>query len=208
MAHQVGAQQFGAQQFGAQQFGAHRARAPQFGGHRAGGRRVRLLVALWAVAEIAVFVLVAGWIGVGWTLLAALGTTVLGWTLLARQGTRALAELRERALTRQAPGRAAGDAGLVAVGGVLMVLPGFLGDLVGLLCLLPATRPVVRAAVRRGLVARLGVLGGAGPVRVPSARVPSARVPGTGMPGAAFPRPSGATRVIEGELAGEEHLTR
>jgi UPF0716 protein FxsA len=217
------AQQVGAQQVGAQRRGAHRV-----GGHRAGGRRVRLLVALWAVAEIAVFVLVAGWIGVGWTLLAALGTTVLGWMLLARQGTRALAELRERALTRQAPGRAAGDAGLVAVGGALMVLPGFLGDLVGLLCLLPATRPLVRAAVRRGLVARFGVLWAAGPVRVHSARVPGTEVPGTevpgtevpgmgvpgmgvpgmGVPGAAPPRPSGATRVIEGEIVGEEHLTR
>jgi UPF0716 protein FxsA len=68
------------------------------------------------------------------------------------------------------------------------VLPGFLGDLVGLLCLLPVTRPLVRAAVGRGVASRLGVVT-AGPVRVHSARVP----------GGTFPRPSGATRVIEGE---------
>ena len=182
------AQQVGAQQVGAQQVGAHRV-----GGLRAGGRRVRLLVALWAVAEIALFVLVAGWIGVGWTLLAALGTTVLGWMLLARQGTRALGELAERAREHRPAGRAAGDAGLVAVGGALMVLPGFLGDVVGLLCLLPPTRPLVRAAVGRGLAARLGV---AGPVRVRSTRVET------------FPRPEGPVRVIEGEVAGESHLIR
>ena len=150
------------------------------------GHRVRVLAGLWALAEIAVLVLVASWIGVGWTLLAALGTTVLGWTLMARQGTRALAELRERAQLHQAPGRAAGDAGLVAVGGALMVLPGFLGDVVGLLCLLPPTRPLVRAAVGRGLAARLGL---AGTVRVRSTRVPGAT------------RPSGPVRVIEGEVA-------
>jgi UPF0716 protein FxsA len=163
---------------------------------RAAGRRVRLLAGLWAIAEIAVFVLVASWIGVGWTVLAALATTVLGWSLLARQGTRALAELRERALAHRPPGRAAGDAGRVAVGGALMVLPGFLGDLVGLLCLLPVTRPVVRAVVARGVAARLGLgpsRAGAGPVRVRSARVP----------GVTIPRPSGATRVIEGEVAGD-----
>jgi UPF0716 protein FxsA len=152
------------------------------------GRRVRLLAGLWALAEIAVFVLVAGWIGIGVTLLAALGTTVLGWALMARQGTRALAELRERALAHRPPGRAAGDAGLVAVGGALMVLPGFLSDVVGLLCLLPVTRPLVRAAVGRGLAARLGLVP-AGPVRVRSARVPGATAAGSPL------------RVIEGEVA-------
>ncbi|MGY1669007.1 FxsA family protein [Geodermatophilus sp. SYSU D00710] len=160
-------------------------------GHRV-GRRVRVLVGLWALAEVAVFVLVAGWIGVGATVLAALATTVLGWALLARQGTRALRELAERARANRPPGRAASDAGLVAVGGALMVLPGFLGDVVGLLCLLPVTRPLVRAAVGRGVAARLG-LRPAGPVRVRSARVP----------GAAFPHPGGPVRVIEGEVAGD-----
>ena len=152
------------------------------------GHRVRVLAGLWALAEVVVFVLVASWIGVGATVLAALATTVLGWALMARQGTRALAELRERALAHRPAGRAAGDAGLVAVGGALMVLPGFLGDVVGLLCLLPVTRPLVRAAVGRGVASRLGVVT-AGPVRVHSARVP----------GGTSPRPSGATRVIEGE---------
>ncbi len=156
--------------------------------HSTTGRRVRLLAGLWALAEVVVFVLVAGWIGVGWTVLAALATTVLGWTLLARQGTRALTELAARAREHRPAGRAAGDAGLVVVGGALMVLPGFLGDVVGLLCLLPVTRPLVRAAVGRGVASRLGVVT-AGPVRVHSARVP----------GGTFPRPSGATRVIEGE---------
>ena len=121
------------------------------------GHRVRVLVGLWALAEVVVLVLVASWIGVGWTVLATLATTVLGWALLARQGTRALAELRERARERRAPGRALGDAGLIAVGGLLMVLPGFLGDVVGLLCLLPPTRFLVRGLLGRTVAARLPV---------------------------------------------------
>ena len=36
------------------------------------------------------------------------------------------------------------DAALVLVGGVLLLLPGFLTDLVGLVFLLPFTRPVTR----------------------------------------------------------------
>ena len=109
-------------------------------------QRLRLVVGLVALAELVIFLLVAAWIGVGWTILATLLTGALGWILLARQGTKALTDLRERARSRQAPGRELGDAGLVALGGLLMVLPGFLTDLVGLLLLragdpAPAPRP-------------------------------------------------------------------
>ncbi|MGR6964185.1 FxsA family protein [Geodermatophilus sp. URMC 61] len=165
------------------------------------GHRVRVLVGLWALAEVVVFVLVAGWIGVGWTLLAALATTALGWALLARQGTRALAELRERARERRAPGRALGDAGLIAAGGLLMVLPGFLGDVVGLLCLLPPTRLLVRGLLGRAVAARVPVTL-RGPVRVRSARAeePLGGPFGSGAHASRFGRPL----VIEGEVARDE----
>jgi UPF0716 protein FxsA len=164
---------------------------------------VRVLVGLWALAEVVVFVLVAAWIGVGWTLLAAIATTALGWVLLARQGSRALAELRERARERRPAGRALGDAGLIAVGGLLMVLPGFLGDLVGLLCLLPPTRFLVRGLLGRVVTSRLPV-GMRGPVRVRSAR--AERVPYSGSPFGAGAHASGLGRplVIEGEVVRDE----
>jgi UPF0716 protein FxsA len=165
------------------------------------GHRVRVLVGLWALAEVVVLVLVASWIGVGWTVLAALATTALGWVLLARQGTRALAELRERARERRPPGRALGDAGLIAVGGVLMVLPGFLGDVVGLLCLLPPTRFLVRGLLGRTVASRLP-FGLRGPVRVRSARAegPLGGPFGSGAHASGFGRPL----VIEGEVVRDE----
>ncbi|WP_040339340.1 FxsA family protein [Candidatus Blastococcus massiliensis] len=133
------------------------------------GRRIRIAAGLFALAEIVVFVLVAQWVGAGVTVLAALATTVLGWALLARQGTKALLELRESARTRRAAGRELGNAGLVAVGGLLMVLPGFIGDLLGLLCLLPGTRSLVRAGLTALIASRLP--GGLRPpVRVDSVR--------------------------------------
>lgn len=116
------------------------------------------------------FVLVAQWIGAGATVLVALATSVLGWALLARQGTKALTDLRESARTRRAgAARELGDAGLIAVGGVLMVLPGFIGDVLGLLCLLPGTRSLVRAGLSRLIASRLPV-GLRPPVRVDSVR--------------------------------------
>jgi len=154
------------------------------------GRRLRMIAGLFALAEIVAFVLVAQWIGVGLTILLTLATSALGWFLLARQGMKALGELRERALARQAPGRELGDAGLVAFGGLLMVLPGFVGDVLGLLCLLPVTRGPLRTLLGRVVASRLPDRL-RGPVRVRSAR--SAPLYG----------PGGATRapvVIEGEV--------
>ncbi len=161
------------------------------------GRRLRLLAGLWAVAPVVVFVLVGARIGRGWTIRAAQATSTHGWARGARPGVRALTEVRARSRTGQGAGRALGDAGLVAVGGLLMVLPGFLGDVVGLLCLLPGTRGLVRALLGRAVAGRLPDAV-RGPVRVGSTRVasvtdhePEVHPPGTEPP-----------RVIEGDVLG------
>jgi UPF0716 protein FxsA len=159
-------------------------------------QRLRVIVGLTALVELVVFLVVAAWIGLGWTLLATLATGAMGWVLLARQGTKALTDLRERARTRQPAGRELGDAGLVAVGGLLMVLPGFLSDVVGLLFLLPVTRRPARALLGRVLVSRLPI-GLRGPVRVRSDRTAPV---------------GGATRmepplVIEGEVVRDTEPT-
>jgi UPF0716 protein FxsA len=149
-----------------------------------------MVVGLLALAEVVVFVLVANWIGLGATILVALLTSALGWALVARQGMRALGELRDRARTRQPAGRELGDAGLVAAGGALMLLPGFLGDVVGLLCLLPITRRPLRALLARVLASRLPA-GLRGPVRVRSDRT---------APVGPASTPPGPPLIIEGEV--------
>lgn len=154
--------------------------------------RLRAALGLAALVEVAVFTLVAVELGLGVTILLALATSALGMLLLARQGTRTLAELRDRAVLQQPSGRALGDAGLVALGGLLMVLPGFVGDLLGLLCLLPVTRPLPRALIARGLLRHLPDRM-RGPVRVRATRA--------GTVGPAGPRAGTPTQVIEGEIA-------
>ncbi len=87
-----------------------------------------------------------------------------------------------------------GDAGLFAAGGVLMVLPGFLGDLLGLLCLLPFTRARPRALFARLLLRRLPDRL-RGPVRVRATRTAP-----VGPAGPRRPDAGGSPRVIEGEI--------
>jgi UPF0716 protein FxsA len=175
---------------------SHTALGPGAGGYarRRAGSPWRTAVGLGVLAEVVVFVLVASWIGVGWTILLTLATSALGWALLARQGTKALGELRDRAQAHRPAGRALGDAGLVALGGLLMVLPGFLGDLLGLLCLLPGTRRLPRALIARGVANRLPDRL-RGPVRVRAVRVEQVDGPFRAGPAARTD-----ARVIDGEV--------
>lgn len=101
----------------------------------------------FVIAEIALVVWVSGQIGIGWTLLALLVTGALGVVLWRLEGARALESLRTASDEAKAT-RTVGDAVLIFVGGILLLAPGFLSDILGLLCILPFTRPLVRSGVR------------------------------------------------------------
>ncbi|MDQ3716448.1 MAG: FxsA family protein [Actinomycetota bacterium] len=167
--------------------------------------RARLgpILAVLLVAEIAVFILVGSWIGVGWTILLALFTSAVGLWLFGREGMRALRGLGEASRGGKSPGAAAIDTGLVALGGLLVFMPGFVSDVVGLMCLMPATRPLIRRLVIGGVARKYG------PARVRSRRLDGVEAPRGGGPrGTPASRPADATGssggsgpgVIEGEI--------
>jgi UPF0716 protein FxsA len=101
------------------------------------------LFLLYAVTELAVIVALVSTIGFGWTVLALLGTFVVGVALAGSQVTRHLRGLRSGLTAAQIQGAAA-DSALVALGSVLVVIPGLASSLLGALLLLPPTRAVAR----------------------------------------------------------------
>lgn len=106
--------------------------------------RLFTLFLLWPLAEIALFVTVGGAIGLLWTLVVIAGSAIFGVWLLRSRGVRSAAEMR-RGLTvvrGGGLGQLAGDV-LVMLGAVLLILPGFLSDAVGLLLLLPPVRALI-----------------------------------------------------------------
>lgn len=104
------------------------------------------------VVEIAVAVLVAQVIGPWLTMFLILAFSFAGLFVVRRAGARSVQVLRQAAAARRLPGGELADPALLLVGGVLLIPPGFLLDLLGLVFVLPFTRPLARRLV--GLVLR------------------------------------------------------
>jgi UPF0716 protein FxsA len=110
-----------------------------------------LLFVVLPVVEIYLLIQVGQVIGAWWTILLLIADGFLGGWLMKREGTRAWRALREALEERKMPARELADAGLILVGGTLLLTPGFLSDVVGFFFILPVTRPVARAVLTRYL---------------------------------------------------------
>jgi UPF0716 protein FxsA len=104
------------------------------------------LFLIYAVVELAVIVALTSTVGFGWTILALLATWLVGVTLAGSQVKRHLRRLQSGLNAATVQGAAA-DSLLVALGTVLVVIPGLASSVVGSLLLLPPTRAVGRPLV-------------------------------------------------------------
>jgi UPF0716 protein FxsA len=109
---------------------------------------------LYAVVELAVVVGLCSAIGFGWTVLLLLGAFVFGLALAGSQLNRHVRRLRTGFSDLHG---AVADSMLVALGTVLVVVPGLVSTALGALLLLPPTRAAVRPMLAR-LAGRRGRL--------------------------------------------------
>jgi UPF0716 protein FxsA len=120
---------------------------------------VRLLVLAVAIglpiAEFYVIIKVGEAIGPWWTVLALVGTSMLGVRLVRSQGRAVLRDFAGAIAAGRPPARAALDGVLVFVGGALLIVPGFVTDVLGALLLAPPTRAVIRGQIIRHYASRL-----------------------------------------------------
>lgn len=95
--------------------------------------------------ELYLIIKVGGMIGALWTVVLVLLTAVIGVQLLRYQGFSTLNRARQSMQMGQLPAMEMLEGIALAVGGALLITPGFLTDTLGFLCLIPATR---RAMIR------------------------------------------------------------
>ena len=110
-----------------------------------------LLFIIVPIAELALLIQVGQAIGVWWTVLLLVADALLGSYLLRTQGRLAWRRFNSALAEARVPHREVIDGVLVILGGVLLLTPGFITDIFGLLFLFPPTRVVLRRLlVRRG----------------------------------------------------------
>jgi UPF0716 protein FxsA len=142
---------------------------------------VSRLFLLYVVAELAVVVALASTIGLGWTLLLLLAAFAGGLALAGSQLKVQLNRLRSGLNAGQS--KLAADGMAIALGTLLVVMPGLLTSVAGLLLLLPPTRAAARPLLSAMAVRGLG------------RRIPLITVAGVGP----YPRPP-RTDYIDGEV--------
>ncbi len=113
------------------------------------GRIVLFAVLGLPLIEIALFIVIGQAIGVIPTLLGVLLTGLIGALVLRWQGVATLREMQFRMQRGEMPARQMGDAMLIGLGGLLLLLPGYFTDLVGILLLLPPTRELIYRLLAR-----------------------------------------------------------
>ncbi len=96
------------------------------------------LVEIWAILQVGQLV------GPWWTILLLVLDSLVGAWLIKREGGRAWQALRQALQDGRMPAREIADGALILIGGTLMLSPGFVLDVAGILLILPFTRPVAR----------------------------------------------------------------
>jgi UPF0716 protein FxsA len=115
------------------------------------------LLILIGVPLLELFVFIEVGQAIGWLLAVVLllGTSVLGAQLMRIQGRSAIERVSLAVSERRAPAHAAINGALGLLGGLLLVLPGFVTDVLGVLLVLPPTRAQARRWLSRHYSGRM-----------------------------------------------------
>jgi UPF0716 protein FxsA len=134
-----------------------------------------LLFLIVPIVELYVIIQVGQAIGTLPTIALLIAVSVAGAWLVRWEGLGVWRRAQQKLQQGEMPTTALIDGVLILLAGALMLTPGFLTDLIGVLLLLPPSRAVLRGAlVRRyrhrlvGRVSRVGGFGGPGGVFVTS----------------------------------------
>ncbi|WP_054028575.1 FxsA family protein [Bacillus sp. FJAT-28004] len=107
------------------------------------------LVELWGIFQV------SSWIG-GWNTFFILILMGLAGAYLARmEGRRVWGEAQRQMQAGQIPGQSLLDGLCVLAGGILLLMPGFLSDILGISLLIPFTRVFYRQIMLREIEKRI-----------------------------------------------------
>ena len=127
--------------------------------------RLLLLFTIVPVIELALLIQVGDLFGVLPTVAIVLATGFAGAWLARTQGILALRRLQRELASASFPAEEIFDGAIILAGGLLLLTPGFMTDLLGLAALVPGSRHLIKLFVKREVRRRISGRG-SGPVSV------------------------------------------
>ena len=107
--------------------------------------RLLILFIVVPLVELALLIKLGNAIGLWPTVLIVIATGALGAALAKSQGTRTVWTIRREMAEGKPPGESLVNGLLILVGGVVLLTPGLLTDILGFCLLVPATRKWFRS---------------------------------------------------------------
>jgi UPF0716 protein FxsA len=114
-----------------------------------------LLPIVWLIAELFVAIKVADAIGVLLTVILLIASWPIGGWLMRAEGRTALRRLSEAIAAGRPPGKEVLNGALAVAGGVLLIVPGFITDVLGLALMFAPTRSLARRVLVRNFQSRI-----------------------------------------------------
>jgi UPF0716 protein FxsA len=111
--------------------------------------RLLLLLAIVPVVELLVLIKIGSHIGAFNTVALVILSALLGLLLVRMEGLRTLRQIQLTLARGQIPAEELIDAILIFVAGILLLIPGVLGDIFALVLLIPFTRMHFKRWLRR-----------------------------------------------------------
>jgi UPF0716 protein FxsA len=119
-----------------------------------------LLFVLIPVIELSVLIEVGDAIGALSTVALVFLTAIIGVSLVRSQGLSTLMQVQQKLARGEAPGKEIVEGMMLAAAGVLLLIPGFVTDFIGLLLLTPFTRSPIAAFLFKRMQLRVKTSGG------------------------------------------------
>jgi UPF0716 protein FxsA len=169
-----------------------------------------LLFVVFPVLEIASIIAVTSWVGGAATFTLIIVSAVIGLLVMRHAGRSWWTSLRtsvgrpdEQGVStpvRVPDATLAADRGLLFLAGLLLAIPGFIGDVIGLLLILPITRSLVRVGVAGWFVRRFVAVTGPGGSTIWRSRRSATNTVRVERVDEAQPREGRSGPVIRGEI--------
>ena len=118
-------------------------------------RTFYLGIIMLPLIEILLFLFASSLIGISWTLSIIIATSILGVVMLRKQGMKALRNVQIQWSQGNIPGEEILNSLCIFIGGGLLLFPGFLTDILGMIILFPPSRQIFKGVMVKVLRRKL-----------------------------------------------------